>query len=73
MSDDAAGQNSVFADIDPVHAETELRCPKCGTTLTDLYSDGRMGCASCYDTFRDVIQRALVVLHGASRHVGKTL
>jgi protein arginine kinase activator len=73
MPEESDDQNSVFADIDPAHAEADLTCPHCGTTIVDLNKDGRMGCAHCYDTFRDVIQRALVMLHGSSRHIGKTL
>ena len=56
----------------PNRLTTSPQCPGCGTSLADLYTDGRMGCARCYETFADIIQRALVVLHGSTRHMGKT-
>ena len=48
-------------------------CPGCGTTLRDLHTDGRMGCARCYEVFADVVSAAATHLHGTDRHIGKTL
>ena len=72
MSQDAE-KPDLFSDIVQPDPDDNRRCPGCGTSIADLYTDGRMGCALCYDTFHDIIHRALVVLHGETRHVGKTL
>ena len=29
------------------------RCPKCGTSFSDIVRSGRVGCAECYRTFYD--------------------
>ncbi len=28
-------------------------CPLCGTTLSQIQKNGKFGCSTCYDTFRD--------------------
>jgi len=60
-----------FADLLPIFEREPKTCPKCGTTQADLHNDGRMGCAECYRVFASEVRRALLVLHGANRHVGK--
>lgn len=32
-------------------AETERRCPVCGSTLADITRNGRLGCGECYSVF----------------------
>jgi protein arginine kinase activator len=73
MDDDNATESAAFDDAEPLSPESEQCCPVCGTALAGLYSNGRMGCPFCYEAFREVVGRALLVLHGASRHIGKTL
>lgn len=73
MTDGQDEISQAFGDAIRFQADDMRECPGCGTSVRDLYSDGRMGCARCYDAFGDIIQRALVVLHGANRHIGKTL
>lgn len=40
-------------------------CPRCGLTRAELNQHGRMGCATCYQTFEDVVVQATAALHGA--------
>lgn len=47
-------------------------CLVCGTTLADVVSGGRLGCAACFGRFRDEVERMAIRLHGASAHRGKT-
>lgn len=47
-------------------------CPGCNLTRRALYADGQMGCARCYETFAQEVQRALREIHGATEHIGKT-
>ena len=46
-------------------------CAGCGMTRRELYSEGQMGCAQCYETFGAEVQRALKEIHGETRHLGK--
>ena len=65
-------------ETDPIGGEVdeEIRadeaCPVCGVTRADLYLNGRMGCASCYETFTNEVLRALWRVHGAVEHIGKS-
>jgi protein arginine kinase activator len=48
-----------------------LTCTRCGTTDTELGAPGgRMGCASCYDTFRDELLRTFERRSGVASHLG---
>ena len=46
-------------------------CPQCGMARSELYSDGKMGCARCYQAFGAEVQQALKEIHGETRHLGK--
>ena len=47
------------------------RCPKCGFTQADFKKMGRLGCATCYETFADGLQSLLKGMHKGTHHVGK--
>lgn len=52
---------------------SEIKCPSCGTAISDVIKGGRFGCAGCYDNFQDAshiissVQRA----ESGARHVGR--
>ena len=46
-------------------------CPGCGLTWERFRSTGRLGCASCYETFRGELRPLLRRIHGAVRHEGR--
>jgi protein arginine kinase activator len=52
-------------------ADERETCPQCGLTRRELYAQGQMGCARCYETFTAEVQRALKEIHGETRHLGK--
>ena len=51
-------------------AASETRCPCCGCTFSDLVRSGRVGCAKCYEVFRDRLLPSIQRIHGNTRHVG---
>lgn len=53
-------------------AESDNTCPACSLTRRELYGQGQMGCARCYETFRAEVEQALKEIHGHVEHVGKT-
>ncbi|HEX5324508.1 MAG TPA: hypothetical protein VFW40_12025 [Capsulimonadaceae bacterium] len=62
-----------FQDL-PIALDRDPKvCPSCGNAEADLHTDGRMGCAECYRVFAGDVRRALIVLNGTHRHVGKDL
>jgi protein arginine kinase activator len=52
-------------------SEKELKCPSCGMTLSQFAQQGRLGCGSCYKTFRPQLKDLLRKIHGSDRHRGK--
>lgn len=46
-------------------------CPKCGLTFDDFVSNGKFGCASCYDAFSSKLDSIVKNLHGSATHVGR--
>ena len=52
-------------------AEEDQTCPQCGMARRELYLQGQMGCARCYEVFAAEVRRALKEIHGEIRHLGK--
>lgn len=46
-------------------------CPVCGTAYADYERTGLLGCASCYDVFKEELLPAIKAIHGRTEHVGK--
>lgn len=46
-------------------------CPSCGMRYRDFLQTGKIGCADCYDTFRQQLEPLLRRIHGSSLHRGK--
>jgi protein arginine kinase activator len=56
----------------PQSTKKSLRkCPTCGLTFTDFMNIGLMGCANCYETFKDNLDPLLRRIHGSTVHIGK--
>jgi protein arginine kinase activator len=69
-----ATQDTLFNDFFgisslPKKAEHSA-CSFCGSTLTDILQNGKVGCPECYSTFRDALTPLMRSLHGASLHRG---
>lgn len=45
-------------------------CPNCGTDLSALADQGRLGCADCYRHFHEQLSTILSRFHGTDAHVG---
>ena len=46
-------------------------CKDCGSTLNDIRRTGKVGCASCYDTFFSELMPTIRNVHGNTEHKGK--
>jgi protein arginine kinase activator len=49
-----------------------IKCPNCGLTYADFKKIGRLGCGTCYVTFRKSLGPLLKRIHGSIQHVGKS-
>ena len=64
---------SGLMDIEGIsEARPALKCPVCGMTYTDFKKSGRLGCETCYATFKDKLFPLLKKVHGSLHYSGKT-
>ncbi len=47
-------------------------CNQCGTSLSQFYATGMLGCPNCYKAFESEITKTLYKIQGKTYHVGKT-
>ena len=50
---------------------TSHKCPACGFGQADFKKTGRLGCATCYETFAEGLAPLLKGMHKGVAHVGK--
>lgn len=62
---------SMLGDMTTASVKNQKCCPVCGATFSDVAKTGKMGCAECYNTFRDEILPYIKRVHGATKHAGK--
>ena len=55
----------------PFLKEKVERCPNCSLTYEEIRKKGKIGCSSCYHTFREYLIPLLERIHGKSYHSGK--
>lgn len=49
--------------------DREKICDLCGYTARQIQKEGRVGCARCYDIFRQELSEVIAQIHGNKRHV----
>lgn len=47
-------------------------CPLCGSTIRDISNSGKVGCAKCYEVFREELMPTVTGIHGNVTHIGRT-
>ncbi len=55
-----------------VQESEKTLCPRCGLSYDDFKKFGRLGCADCYEAFREQLGPLLRRIHGSTQHLGKT-
>ena len=56
-------------EIDPETAA--ITCEQCGMTYGEFKKCGMVGCAKCYDAFREPMTALLQRIHGNTQHAGR--
>ena len=51
--------------------EAALICSNCGLNYDDFRKFGRLGCGTCYVSFKDHLSGLLKKIHGSGQHLGK--
>jgi protein arginine kinase activator len=49
----------------------KIKCEKCGLSYDEFRKMGRLGCAQCYESFRNSLSSLLKKIHGSDKHLGK--
>lgn len=62
---------NLFAGSSVFSGRAKRACPLCGATARDISVSGKVGCAKCYEVFKDELQRTVVGIHGNVHHVGR--
>lgn len=79
------GYTNVFGDIEnefsnflgtffgnALPARTQAtRCDFCGSTYSDIAKSGHVGCAKCYEIFKEQLLPSIRRIHGNTVHCGK--
>lgn len=58
----------MIIDLDYILPE-EIKCKKCGYTLSKYKSTGLLGCDNCYSTFKNEMDEILLKIQGNNRHI----
>ena len=55
----------------PFSVAQKIQCPHCGLNYEQIREKGKVGCSSCYQTFKDYLLPLLEKIHGHTNHPGK--
>lgn len=63
---------SMFGEsLQSVSDNVGTKCSVCGATFSNIAKTGKVGCAECYNTFKNELLPYLKRVHGSTVHVGK--
>lgn len=62
-----------FSSINPYvqHYQKIVSCNKCGMTMEEFRSTGKLGCDNCYEVFGESLKPLIRRIHGNVEHNGK--
>ncbi|NLG26008.1 MAG: hypothetical protein GX558_11665, partial [Clostridiales bacterium] len=71
-----AGQLSGFMEAlkaggEPKQPEPDIKCSRCGMSYATFKKIGLLGCAHCYQEFREPLTQLLGRIHGNAQHAGR--
>ena len=69
-----SGLQNLFGAMAPDTAaqkKKQIICGKCNTTYNEFLKTGYLGCAYCYEEFKDTLAPVILKTQGAAVHNGK--
>lgn len=79
LCDNCAHEIGIFNSLDDIFSPMildfeyvlpeEIKCKKCGYTLSKYRSTGLFGCDECYNTFKKEIDEILLKIQGKNRQI----
>lgn len=67
-----AGAATATAEAEEMSELNQRVCPECGMKFKEFRTQGRLGCAHDYISFREELMPLLENIHGEVRHRGKS-
>jgi len=64
--------SNILADMAEEVGSDIAKCSGCGLTYNEFRECGRLGCPTCYETFKEQLKPLLRRIHGSNVHVGKS-
>lgn len=55
----------------PIPLSTKPPCPKCGLAYDEIVKIGKVGCAECWDHFKEELDAVIKRVQGGNTHTGK--
>ncbi len=62
---------SGLAELNIAPEEEDVICPRCGITLAEFRSGGRLGCGQCYQVFSRSLLPLITTIQKGENHQGK--
>ena len=62
---------AILSSMAKAQAANDKVCSHCGMTLAEFRKGGVLGCAGCYEDFRDELKPVLTKIQGRSQHAGR--
>ncbi len=63
--------SSLMTSISQEEKAVDLTCPRCHLTYAEFQKTGKLGCANCYEAFREQLKPLLLRIHGRVQHAGR--
>lgn len=54
----------------PQRIAEKKKCTLCSSTFDELVKSGRVGCAKCYEVFKDELRSSIESIHGKAIYIG---
>lgn len=64
--------NAILNGLFGFETPTKKRCGVCGMSFADYEKTGLVGCASCYDVFKEELLPSVARIQGKVEHVGRS-
>ena len=62
---------AILSSMAKAHAASDKVCSHCGMSLAEFRKGGVLGCAGCYEDFREELKPVLTKIQGRSQHAGR--
>ena len=63
--------SSLMSSINTENKVPQRVCSKCHMTYEEFQKTGKLGCAHCYEEFRELLKPLLLRIHGRAQHAGR--